>query len=116
MTGRSARRRRGSGGAVRGCLVSRGAERGEHAADGNRTKVGAAGPDGDAAAKTVRHCAWTPTEKMSTADFDAVFASNVRAPFLLVAALALACQAGFAAETSREARLIRPTPRPPYLN
>ena len=36
---------------------------------------------------------WTPTEEMNVADFDSMFASNVRAPFLLVAAFAPAMAA-----------------------
>ena len=36
---------------------------------------------------------WAPTEDMSVADFDAMFASNVRAPFLLVGAFAPAMAA-----------------------
>jgi NAD(P)-dependent dehydrogenase (short-subunit alcohol dehydrogenase family) len=36
---------------------------------------------------------WAPTEKMAVEDFDAMFASNVRAPFLLVGAFAPAMAA-----------------------
>src|ERR1700694_3942911 len=36
---------------------------------------------------------WAPTEAMNVADFDAMFASNVRAPFLLVGAFAPAMAA-----------------------
>jgi len=36
---------------------------------------------------------WAPTEDMNIADFDAMFASNVRAPFLLVGAFAPAMAA-----------------------
>jgi NAD(P)-dependent dehydrogenase (short-subunit alcohol dehydrogenase family) len=34
------------------------------------------------------HSVWAPTEDMSVADFDSMFADNVRAPFLLVGAFA----------------------------
>jgi NAD(P)-dependent dehydrogenase (short-subunit alcohol dehydrogenase family) len=39
------------------------------------------------------YAAWAPTEDMKIADFDTMFAGNVRAPFLLVAAFAPAMAA-----------------------
>jgi NAD(P)-dependent dehydrogenase (short-subunit alcohol dehydrogenase family) len=44
---------------------------------------------------------WAPTEDMNIADFDAMFASNVRAPFLLVGAFAPAMAARGASMAGR---------------
>jgi NAD(P)-dependent dehydrogenase (short-subunit alcohol dehydrogenase family) len=44
--------------------------------------------DVDVLVNNAGHSVWAPTEDMNIADFDAMFASNVRAPFLLVGAFA----------------------------
>ena len=49
--------------------------------------------DVDVLVNNAGHSVWAPTEDMNIADFDAMFASNVRAPFLLVGAFAPAMAA-----------------------
>jgi NAD(P)-dependent dehydrogenase (short-subunit alcohol dehydrogenase family) len=49
--------------------------------------------DIDVLVNNAGHAIWGPTEKMAVEDFDALFASNVRAPYLLVAAFAPAMAA-----------------------
>src|ERR1700731_3331646 len=49
--------------------------------------------DIDVLVNNAGHSVWAPTEDMSVADFDAMYASNVRAPFLLVGAFAPAMAA-----------------------
>ncbi|MFC4242158.1 SDR family NAD(P)-dependent oxidoreductase [Gryllotalpicola reticulitermitis] len=44
--------------------------------------------DIDVLVNNAGHSTWGPTEEISVSDFDSMFASNVRAPFLLVAAFA----------------------------
>jgi NAD(P)-dependent dehydrogenase (short-subunit alcohol dehydrogenase family) len=44
--------------------------------------------DIDVLVNNAGHSVWAPTEDMSVADFDSIFADNVRAPFLLVGAFA----------------------------
>ena len=44
--------------------------------------------DIDVLVNNAGHSVWAPTEDMSVADFDSMFADNVRAPFLLVGAFA----------------------------
>src|ERR1700704_3321346 len=44
--------------------------------------------DADVLVNNAGHSVWAATEDMSVADFDSMFASNVRAPFLLVGAFA----------------------------
>ena len=44
--------------------------------------------DIDVLVNNAGHSVWAPTEDMSVADFDSMFASNVRAPYLLVGAFA----------------------------
>jgi NAD(P)-dependent dehydrogenase (short-subunit alcohol dehydrogenase family) len=44
--------------------------------------------DIDVLVNNAGHSVWGPTEDMSVADFDSMFASNVRAPYLLVGAFA----------------------------
>jgi NAD(P)-dependent dehydrogenase (short-subunit alcohol dehydrogenase family) len=49
--------------------------------------------DIDVLVNNAGHSMWAPTEKTTAEDFDALFASNVRAPYLLVAAFAPAMAA-----------------------
>jgi NAD(P)-dependent dehydrogenase (short-subunit alcohol dehydrogenase family) len=49
--------------------------------------------DIDVLVNNAGHSRWGPTEKMTVDEFDALFASNVRAPFLLVGAFAPAMAA-----------------------
>jgi NAD(P)-dependent dehydrogenase (short-subunit alcohol dehydrogenase family) len=49
--------------------------------------------DIDVLVNNAGHSVWGPTEEMNVADFDSMFASNVRAPFLLVGAFAPAMAA-----------------------
>lgn len=49
--------------------------------------------DIDVLVNNAGYSVWAPTEKMSVADYDSMFDSNVRAPFLLVAAFAPAMAA-----------------------
>src|SRR3981081_3765076 len=51
------------------------------------------GGDIDVLVNNAGHSVWGPTEDMTVADFDSMFASNVRAPYLLVGAFAPAMAA-----------------------
>src|SRR5579862_4086690 len=56
-------------------------------------RLGAEAGDIDVLVNNAGHSIWGPTEKTSVDDFDAMFASNVRAPYLLVGAFAPAMAA-----------------------
>jgi NAD(P)-dependent dehydrogenase (short-subunit alcohol dehydrogenase family) len=51
-------------------------------------RLAAEAGDIDVLVNNAGHSIWGPTEKTTAADFDAMFASNVRAPYLLVGAFA----------------------------
>ncbi|MDX6394200.1 MAG: hypothetical protein QOJ73_5263 [Streptosporangiaceae bacterium] len=56
-------------------------------------RLAAEAGDIDVLVNNAGHSVWGPTEKMTVEDFDSMFASNVRAPYLLVGAFAPAMAA-----------------------